>query len=55
MAICQSKYKYSTRELALTVAESFERRNRGQRRYAYECPCCGCWHLSSSPTRIVRR
>lgn len=55
MAMCQDKKKFGTEALALQVAEHFAVRNRGERRYAYQCPACGCWHLSKSPTKLVRR
>lgn len=55
MAMCQDKKKFGSEALALQVADHFMGRNPRERRYAYQCPACHCWHLSKSPTKVVRR
>jgi 3'-phosphoadenosine 5'-phosphosulfate sulfotransferase (PAPS reductase)/FAD synthetase len=39
------------------VAESYRRTIKGHPRklYVYECPRCGCWHLTSQQQRQRRR
>jgi hypothetical protein len=47
------KIRFPTR----AVAESYRRtiKNHPRKLYVYECPHCGCWHLSSQQQRKRKR
>lgn len=49
---CLRKKKFGTEGSALAVANAPHRKPK-LRLWVYQCRFCRCWHLTSSPPRVI--